>query len=122
MVSAAANTAGAIGLDRVERARAGEAFELAPVEQARIDPRGEIVEAGERPVAFALVDQLLHRPLADALERAERVADASPFSTVNSASLALMSGGRQSTPPRRMSSTKIASLSVWAMSKHIDAA
>ena len=39
----------AIGLDAVERAGPGEAFELAPVEQPRIDPRGEILEAGERP-------------------------------------------------------------------------
>ena len=36
---------GAIGLERVERARGGEAFELAAVEQLGIDPRGEIVEA-----------------------------------------------------------------------------
>ena len=48
---------GPLGLDAVERAGAGEAFELAAVEQPRIDPRGEILEAGERPVAVALLDQ-----------------------------------------------------------------
>ena len=66
---------GAVGLDRVERARAGEAFELAAVEQPRVDPRGEILEACERPAPLALGDQRLHRLLADALERAERIAD-----------------------------------------------
>ena len=60
---------------RVERARAGKAFELPAVEQARIDARGEILEARERPAPFALLDQRLHRLLADALQRAERVAD-----------------------------------------------
>jgi hypothetical protein len=43
IVSAAANTAARLG-QRVERAGAGEAFELAAVEQPRIDPLGEIVE------------------------------------------------------------------------------
>ena len=36
--------------------------------------------------------------------------------------LELTDGGRQSVPPRRMSSTNNASLSVWVMSKLIDAA
>ena len=63
------------GLMRVERAGAGEAFELAAVEQPRVDARGEILEAGERPAPLALLDQRLHRLLADALERAERIAD-----------------------------------------------
>ena len=60
----------------VERASAGEALELAAVEQARVDARGEILEAREGPAAFALLDQRFHRLLADALERAERIADA----------------------------------------------
>ena len=75
MVSAAAWTAARSGLSAVERAGGGQAFELAAVEQPGIDPLGEIVEAGERPVGLALGDQRLHRFLADALERAERVAD-----------------------------------------------
>ena len=37
--------------------------------------RGEIVEAGEAAVRLALRDELLHRLLADALQRAERIAD-----------------------------------------------
>ena len=122
IVSAPANTAARSGLMRVERAGAGEALELAPVEQARVDARGEILEARERPSPLALLDQRLHRLLADALESAERIADAHRLSTVKCAWLALMSGGRHSTPPRRMSSTNIASLSVSAMSKLIDAA
>ena len=63
-----------VGVERVERAAAGEALDLAAVEQARIDPLGEILERLERAVGAPLLDQLLHRLLADALERAERVA------------------------------------------------
>ncbi len=69
----------ALGLDAVERARAGEAFELAAVEQPRVDPVGEIVEAGEGPAALALLDQRFHRLFADALERAERIAHGTAF-------------------------------------------
>ena len=75
MVSAAAKTAGRSGFERIERPRRGEAFELAAVEQPRVDPLGEIVEALEGPVGLALGDQRFHRLLADALQRAERVAD-----------------------------------------------
>ena len=42
---------GAVGLELVERARRGEAFELAAVEQLRVDPRGEIVEDLNGPLA-----------------------------------------------------------------------
>ena len=72
-----------VGVERVERAGRGEAFELAAVEQLGIDPLGEIVEALERPVRLALGDQRLHRLLADALERAERIADASPLAVLD---------------------------------------
>ena len=65
----------AVGVDAIERARGGEAFELAAVEQFGIDPRGEVVERLERAVRAALVNQRRHRFLADALERAERIAD-----------------------------------------------
>ena len=75
MVSAAAKTAARSGLMLIERARAGQAFELAAVEQPRVDARGEILEACERPAARPLLDQRFHRLLADALERAEGIAD-----------------------------------------------
>src|SRR5205085_4510018 len=66
---------GPVVMDRVERARSGEAFELASVEQPRVDPRREILEALERAVGLAFGDERLHRFLADAFERPERVAD-----------------------------------------------
>src|SRR5687768_3347185 len=68
---------GPVGLDRLQRAGAGEAFELAAVEQAGVDPAREILKAGKRAAAPTLRDQRFHRFLADALERAERVADLS---------------------------------------------
>src|SRR5437763_2321965 len=68
---------GALGLDAVERTGGGEAFELAAVQQPRIDASSEILETGERPAALALLDQRFHRLLADALERSERVANGS---------------------------------------------
>ena len=69
----------AIGLDRIEGAGGGEAFELAAVQEPRVDPRGEILEAGEGAATLPLRDQRLHRLLADALERAERVAHRAVF-------------------------------------------
>ena len=65
---------GAVAGQAVEGAGGGQALDLPPVEQPRIDALGEIVEAGERPPRLALLDQRLHRLLADALQRAERVA------------------------------------------------
>ncbi len=110
----------------LERAARREAFELAAVEQPRIDAIGEILEVLERAAGGALGAHLVHRALADALERAQRIAHRQPAvglaSTVNSPALWLIEGGRQATPSRRMSSAKIASLSVCAMSKHIEAA
>ena len=49
--------AGWIAEHSVERAGAGEAFELPPVEHARIDPGGEILEAGEGSSPLPLFDQ-----------------------------------------------------------------
>src|SRR4029079_5429200 len=69
----------ALGLDAIERARRGEAFELSAVEQPRIDPRGKILEAGEWAASFPFLDQRFHRLLAYALERPEGVADGPVF-------------------------------------------
>ena len=70
------------------------------------------------PLRLALGDQRLHRLLADALERAERIADLCRPRPRNRRATALTSGGRHSTPLRRMSSTNSASLSVW---RHVEA-
>ena len=67
--------AGAVGIETVERAARRQRFELALVDQPRIDTGGEIVDALERTVGAALDDELLHRPLAHRLQRGERVAD-----------------------------------------------
>src|SRR3954447_3286056 len=64
-----------IRLDAVESTRAGETFELAPIEQARIDPRCEILEALERPSTRPLLHERIHRLLANALKRTQRIAD-----------------------------------------------
>ena len=64
----------AIGLESIERAGGGEAFQHALVDGARIDAAGEIGEIGERPLARAADDRLDRLP-ADALERGERVDD-----------------------------------------------
>src|SRR5207237_7440015 len=65
---------GAIGFDSVESSGSGERFELALIEQPRVDAPGEIVERFEPAFAVALVDQQFHRAFGDALELAERVA------------------------------------------------
>src|SRR5438270_1176946 len=69
-------------LDAVEGAGGGETLELPPIEQPGIDPRCEILEAGERSAARPLVDKRLHRLLANALQRSERVADAVSLSPI----------------------------------------
>src|SRR5690348_2916810 len=68
---------GTVGLNAVEGSSSGQTLELTPVEQPGVDARGEILEAAERTAAFALGDQLLHRLAADALERAQRIANGS---------------------------------------------
>ena len=55
----------------IERAGGRQAFDLAAVEQARVDPLGEIVEALERSIGRALGDQRFHRFFSDTLERAQ---------------------------------------------------
>jgi hypothetical protein len=55
--------------------RRRKALELAAVEQARIDPFGEIVERLEAAVRAAVLDQLLHRLFTYALKRAQCVTD-----------------------------------------------
>ena len=67
--------AGAVGVHAIEGPGPGQPFELALVEQAWIDAVREIIDAGERTVLAALDHQLFHRPLANALQRGERVAD-----------------------------------------------
>ncbi len=64
---------GALAGQAVEGAGGRQALDLSPVEQARVDPLGEIVEGLERPVRLALLHQSRHRLLADAFERAERI-------------------------------------------------
>ena len=64
----------AVGLELVEGAGGGEAFQHALVDGARIDAVGEVGEIGERPVA-ARGDDRFDRLPADALERGERVDD-----------------------------------------------
>ena len=66
----------AVRLDRVEGAGGGEAFQHALVDRARIDAAGEVREVRKRPLA-ARRDDRLDRLRADALERRERVVDAS---------------------------------------------
>ena len=58
----------AVGIERVEGAGGGEAFDDALVDGARIDPRGEIRQRGEQPFLARLDDQL-DRLRADALQR-----------------------------------------------------
>src|SRR3546814_20925967 len=53
--------------------------DLPLVELARVDALGEIIKARERPAPLARVDKIAHRLLADALQRAKRIANGKPF-------------------------------------------
>ena len=64
----------AIGIEPVERAGGGQAFDHALVDRARIHPRGEIRQRGEQARLARLHDQL-HRLVADALQAGQRVID-----------------------------------------------
>ncbi len=64
----------AILLELVEGAGGGQTFQHALVDRARIDAGGEIGKVGELALA-ARGDDLLHRLLADALERGQRIDD-----------------------------------------------
>ena len=64
-----------VRLQRVEGAGGGETFDDALVDRPRIDARGEVGERGEQAPLGPLLDDLLDRLDADALERGERVVD-----------------------------------------------
>ena len=113
---------GAVRRQLVERAAAGQAFDLAPVEQARVDPLGEVVEAGEGAAALALGDQRLHRFLADALQRAERVADRAVLDREVGAAGVDRRRQALDAAAAHVLDEQVPSLSVCAMSKLIDAA
>ena len=66
---------GAVRLERVEGARLHQAFERPPVDQLRIDARGEIRQVLEG-LRAARRDDVLDHLRADALQRGERVDDA----------------------------------------------
>ena len=70
--------AGAVGFERIEGARRGEAFQHALVHRVRLDPGGKIGQVGKWPLA-ARLDDRLDRLTADALERGERVMDRRAF-------------------------------------------
>src|SRR6185503_8134062 len=62
-------------LEGIEGARSSEALQLPSVQQPWIDPRGEVFEALERAAARPFRDELVHRLLADPLQRAECIAN-----------------------------------------------
>src|SRR5437763_5688899 len=62
-------------VQRVECAGASKAFELPSVEQTRIDPRGEVLDAGERARPLPFFNQGFHRFLTYALERSQSITD-----------------------------------------------
>src|SRR5690606_20253123 len=66
----------AIRAEPVERAGAREGFEHATVELLRVDAAAKIEQILVRPVRLAFRDDRLSGTLADALDRAEPVADA----------------------------------------------
>ena len=66
--------AGTVRLQRVERARGGEAFQHALVDAARIDAAGKIGEVGEGTFRARLNDAL-DSLAADAAQRRQRVVD-----------------------------------------------
>ena len=65
----------AVAVERIERTRLHQAFELAAVEALGVEAAGEIEEVGEAAVLRALGDDKLHRLRAHALHRGERIAD-----------------------------------------------
>src|SRR3954454_23760262 len=64
-----------VRVQRVERATARQAFKLPPIKNSRIDPRREVLDAGEQPYTLPFLDQRFHRFLADPLERAQGITD-----------------------------------------------
>src|SRR5690606_9299334 len=64
-----------VGTETIQRAGADQRLQGALVDALEVDPRAEVEEVLERPLATRLNDRL-HRRLADALDRAEAVDDA----------------------------------------------
>ena len=64
----------AVGIEAVERAGRGKAFDDALVDRTRADTSGKIGERGERPVAPDLHDQF-DRLRTDPLQRSQRIID-----------------------------------------------
>src|SRR3546814_13720793 len=91
---------GPVGRDAIERARARQAFKLPLVELARIDPPGEIVKARERPAPLPRRHKIAHGLFANALQRAQRIADGKPPRVLPPREIRAPPGpaGRQATP------------------------
>src|SRR3546814_6376654 len=70
----AGESARAVGLDTIERPARREGLDLPAVQHLGVDTARKIVERDEIALG-ALGDERLHRLFADALERAERIAD-----------------------------------------------
>ena len=64
-----------VGIETIEGAGAGQVFEGALVDDARIDAAGEIEQVAEGAALAANLDQMLHRLTADILDGGERVED-----------------------------------------------
>ena len=60
---------------RVERAALDQALDRLLVDGARVDPRAEVPDRGERPAVLARLEDLLDRRVADVLDRVEAEAD-----------------------------------------------
>src|SRR5215212_12085247 len=65
----------AVRVQRIECACRAQAFELATIEQARIDPRCEVLKAFEGSIPLSFLDERVHRLLADALQCSKRIAN-----------------------------------------------
>jgi hypothetical protein len=83
---------GPVGVDAVEGAGAGEAFQRPLVDLARIDALEEVEQVAERPALGPHLDHMLHGLQADVAHRAQGVEHGSPSSTSKSALERLMSG------------------------------
>ena len=111
----------AVGLDRVEGAGGGEAFQHALVDGARIDAAAEIGKVGERPFAARGNDALDRLP-ADAAQRGQRVDRSCCLRHRTRTPERLIDGGSTLSRSRSASARNSESLSVLPMSSVIDAA
>ena len=64
----------AIGLDAVKRPCGGKAFNLTPIEQARVDAIGKIIQRFERALGHPFGNDLFHRAFTNAFERTQSIA------------------------------------------------